>query len=157
MSAHTPGPWKDGRVTAPDPIIEGGPLRLVMSDGCIVAFVPMWLDDDHEADEARKNARLISASPDLYAALVNARSFIATDRASMVECCTGPNGEVDEYDASAIATYDELLAQIDAAIVKAGGELETDEAVICQNCESPMPEGCRGDFINQDECMRRHA
>ncbi len=62
-----------------------------------------------------------SVIPELLAALVNARHFIATDRASLVECCTGPAGEVDEYDASAIATYDELLAQIDASIAKADG------------------------------------
>ncbi len=126
MSAHTPGPWEV--MTIDDEIRYNLPRGTIY---CVMAKIGKYpaticsVEEYNEVNEAidrSADARLIAASPDLYAALVNARSFIATDRASLVECCAGPDGEVDEYDASAIATYDELLAQIDAAISKAGGK-----------------------------------
>lgn len=124
MSAHTPGSWE----VALEIFDNGGIPETVIQALNGRAAVAVALEFGPNNPGMRDaNARLIAASPDLYAALLNARSFIATDRASMVECCTGPNGEIDEYDASAIATYDELLAQIDAAIVKADGELMEDK------------------------------
>lgn len=66
-AAHTPGPWQDDQTTGPNPRITGGPLRLIKSGGFVIAFVPMWLDD--EAEEARANARAMTAAPDLLAAL----------------------------------------------------------------------------------------
>lgn len=69
MSAqHTQdGPWVDGGLTRPNPSITGGPLRLVKCECVVIAFLPAWLDD--EPEEARANARLIAAAPELLAAL----------------------------------------------------------------------------------------
>lgn len=69
MSAkHTQdGPWIDAGLTGNNPRITGGPLRLIKCDGVVIAFLPAWLDDEHE--EAQANAHLISAAPDLLAAL----------------------------------------------------------------------------------------
>ena len=66
MSKHTPGLWTDDQKTGRDPRIIGA-LRLIKSDGFVIAFVPMWLDDEHV--EARANARLIAAAPELLEAL----------------------------------------------------------------------------------------
>ena len=69
MSAHTQGsPWVDGGLTGVE-VITGGPLRLIMSGGFVVAFLPCWLDDEANAEEARANSRLIAAAPDMLAAL----------------------------------------------------------------------------------------
>lgn len=68
MSTHTQdGPWIDAGLTGPNPRITGGPLRLVKCEGVVIAFMPAWLDDEHE--EAHANARLVAAAPDLLAAL----------------------------------------------------------------------------------------
>lgn len=69
MSAkHTQdGPWVDAGLTGTNPRITGGPLRLIKCEGVVIAFLPAWLDD--ESEEARANARLIAAAPDLFAAL----------------------------------------------------------------------------------------
>ena len=64
---HTPGLWEDGHITTMNPRIHGGPLRLVKCEGVVIAFVPMWLDDERE--EARANARLIAAAPAMLDAL----------------------------------------------------------------------------------------
>jgi hypothetical protein len=64
---HTPGPWVDAGLTGPNPRITGGPLRLVKCEGVVIAFLPAWLDDEHE--EAHANARLVAAAPDLLNAL----------------------------------------------------------------------------------------
>jgi hypothetical protein len=61
------GPWVDAGLTRPNPRISGGPLRLVKCEGVVIAFMPAWLDD--EPEEARANARLVAAAPDLLAAL----------------------------------------------------------------------------------------
>ena len=68
MSAqHTQdGPWIDAGLTGPNPRITGGPLRLVKCEGVVIAFLPAWLDDEHE--EAAANARLIAAAPELLEA-----------------------------------------------------------------------------------------
>lgn len=66
MSKHTPGPWEigeqdsNGRVSIKDatPIIQTG--------GCW-DIAAVW--NDVRADEAKPNARLIAAAPELLAAL----------------------------------------------------------------------------------------
>lgn len=69
LERATPGPWNDDQVTGDSPRITGGPLRLVKSGGFVLAFLPMWLDD--EATEARANARLIAAcNPEAMTALL---------------------------------------------------------------------------------------
>ena len=77
MSAHTQGsPWVDGGLTGVE-VITGGPLRLIMSGGFVVAFLPCWLDD--EAEEARANARLIASAPELLEALSRLLSAVEAD------------------------------------------------------------------------------
>ena len=49
MSGHTQdGPWVDAGLSGPNPTIRGGPLRLIKCQGVVVAFLPAWLDDEHE-------------------------------------------------------------------------------------------------------------
>jgi hypothetical protein len=65
---HTPGPWSDEHLSQHErSTIIGGRLRLIKTDGVIVAFLPQWLDTPEETSEARANARLIAAAPDLLA------------------------------------------------------------------------------------------
>lgn len=52
------------------------------------------------------------------AALHVARDFIHTDRMSLADCSTAPDGSIDPDDAEAVADYDNALALIDAAIAK---------------------------------------
>ena len=67
---HTQGPWSDDHLSQHErATITGGKLRLIKTDGVIVAFLPQWLDTPEEASEARANARLIAAAPDLLEAL----------------------------------------------------------------------------------------
>ena len=61
------GPWVDAGLTGANPRITGGPLRLVKCEGVVIAFMPAWLDDEHE--EARANARLVAGAPDMANAL----------------------------------------------------------------------------------------
>lgn len=60
MSKHTPSPWR---------IVRGNGNPLIETDGLTVAEV---LDDCHpDMDQLEANARLIAASPDLLAALID--------------------------------------------------------------------------------------
>ena len=83
MSAkHTQdGPWVDAGMTGPSPRITGGPLRLVKSKGVVIAFMPAWLDDEHE--EAHANVRLVAAAPDLLEFAEEVRRTGDTRLASM--------------------------------------------------------------------------
>ena len=66
-TAHTPGPWTDDTLTNQNPTFSNGAMRIVTGDGARIAFLPMWQDDEHQ--EARANARLIAAAPELLSAL----------------------------------------------------------------------------------------
>lgn len=60
MSKHTPGPWR---------ISRGSGYPLIQTDGLTVAEV---LDDVHpDMEQLEANARLIAASPDMRAALID--------------------------------------------------------------------------------------
>lgn len=64
MSAHTPGPWTAMRYEAGDKeIVVIGNTK--MYGNAPVALIP---HDDCDHAEAKKNARLIAAAPDLLAA-----------------------------------------------------------------------------------------
>ncbi|USE78940.1 hypothetical protein NDR89_20095 [Cupriavidus gilardii] len=80
---------------------------------------------EREAEETRANARLIAATPDLFEALHAARRLVAEDRASLFACHLNPRTGVvdDDLGKIALAEYDAVLAQIDAAIVKAVGSV----------------------------------
>lgn len=58
-------------------------------------------------------------STDMLAALIVAREFISTDRNSLSDNSTYPDGRMDPDDAAAVADYDAALVQIDAAIKQA--------------------------------------
>lgn len=75
MSDYTQdGPWIDAGLTGHNPRITGGPLRLVKCEGVVIAFLPAWLDDEHE--EARANARLVVSAPDLLEGLIYAEEAL---------------------------------------------------------------------------------
>jgi hypothetical protein len=80
---HTPGPWSDDHLSQHErATITGGKLRLIKTDGVIVAFLPQWLDTPEEASEARANARLIAAAPETAAErdeLLRVLQFVAAD------------------------------------------------------------------------------
>lgn len=59
---------------------------------------------------------------ELLAALSMARNDIQADRDVLVECCARHDGSMEPEDAELLAIVDGKLAQIDAAIAKAGGE-----------------------------------
>ncbi len=63
------GPWVEAGLTGRDPIISGGPLRLIKCEGVVIAFLPAWMNVKSEAAEACANARLIAAAPALLEAL----------------------------------------------------------------------------------------
>lgn len=100
MSKHTPGPWVfDGRdsIVAPD-----GDLLLLTG-----VRVPMVAGPDRE--EARSNARLIAAAPDLLNAAIWALDVLVS--------CSVPTGGCD--DQTAFLEAKELLGD---AITKAEGK-----------------------------------
>lgn len=57
----------------------------------------------------------------LLSALRMARNNIQADRDVLLECCARPDGSLAPEDAELLAVVDGKLAQIDAAIAKAGG------------------------------------
>lgn len=64
---------------------------------------------------------LMVAAPRLLAALHKARACIQLDRTAMADCAMRPDGSIEEDQQPAIAEYDEVLAEIDAAIAEAEG------------------------------------
>ena len=71
MSNSTPGPWTFGY--RPDARVTGNLYAVTDNLGFPSAFVPAWdapgLGEIDAAEEAKANARLIAAAPDLLAAL----------------------------------------------------------------------------------------
>lgn len=101
-SRHTPGPW---RVSDESPhIIMCGVSRLV---GSVTCWPGTWAYVESE-DEAKANARLFAAAPDLLAALLDARCYVQH------------HVDQKDIDAESLAVYKHDLAVIDAALLKAG-------------------------------------
>ena len=65
--------------------------------------------------------QLMVAAPRLLAALRKARACIQLDRTALADCAMRPDGSIEEDQRPALAEYDEVLAEIDAAIAEAGG------------------------------------
>ena len=97
MSAHTPGPWSVGAPT--------GLVNQISIQPCIGVVYGA-------GDEIAANARLISAAPDMYEALKAARECIL-GRANIEYRKHGESTPLQDI-------YEELIAQIDAAMAKAG-------------------------------------
>jgi hypothetical protein len=99
VAQHTPGPWKYYEIT---PTLDGiGYIRPDPEDGREIAHHG---DESRSAEENRANARLISAAPDLLAALHNLVPRFAA-------CCRHAGNTQDTVDAS--------TEQARAAIAKA--------------------------------------
>ena len=64
---------------------------------------------------------LRGASSGLLAVLRKARACIQLDRTALADCAMRPDGSIEEDQRPALAEYDEVLAEIDAAIAEAGG------------------------------------
>lgn len=92
MSDHTPGPWKYS------------PRRASILDERQVSICGIHGKRDKEV--AKANARLISAAPEMYDALLSARVAVR-------ELCEGQHPENECW---------ETLARIDAALAKAGAD-----------------------------------
>lgn len=71
---------------------------------------------EREKDEARANANLISAAPEMYEALMEAMVFIEEELEN--RACSGSFSPDEPY----IAAPKDLLNQIDIALRKARGE-----------------------------------
>ncbi len=106
---HTPGPWST------DPEVEHesvlGPNGKMVADCAIFGFGK----DAPTQERNQANARLISAAPELYDALLEARKAIA----SIPKDAFGIGGEGETH----WYLVDELLHQIDMAIAKAEGKI----------------------------------
>lgn len=102
MSKHTPGPWSLPHFANAD---SGCQCHCVFSEsqsgfGCI-AEIP-WDGENENLQAATANSRLISAAPDLFAALESLLS--------------------KAYKQNFNDSYPEILAECEAAIAKARGE-----------------------------------
>lgn len=110
--AHTPGPWSSDEYEIATPY---GSNRHIRSEArhwsvCVVHEMRGCTDPskDISAEEARANARLIAAAPDMYEALQNARGLIDTPVARRKH-------QSDPF-------YDGVVASLRAALAKATGE-----------------------------------
>ena len=115
MSAHTQGPWRIGNI-----------MQYVGYDCTTVGLMigPVYLScfeygqkrcgeiTDHVRERMLTDARLISAAPDMYEALKAARECIL-GRANIEYRKHGESTPLQDI-------YEELIAQIDAAMAKAG-------------------------------------
>jgi hypothetical protein len=113
---HTPGPWTNhGRIQQP-----GLPHSSVAAKTLLARVYSEAFGDD--AQETA-NANLIAAAPDLLDALRIARETIKTERDVLFDCHVNPaSGKVhDAHGRAGLAEFDEVLAQIDAAVSKATG------------------------------------
>lgn len=105
-AAHTPGPWKlcgpnDGRNSAVVAGVEGGDPPYILCD--------VYKDVEEIARNAKANARLISAAPDLLAAL----KFFLERYVAFVA-----SGDCGNWDVK----FDPEVVKATAAIAKAEGK-----------------------------------
>lgn len=99
-AAHTPGPWETGKLGHN---VQGANGRLVAA----TMFVQFGNNSEDVA-----NARLIAAAPDLLAALIECRRWLAkADADGAFANCVLPHGATDY-----------ALPKADAAIAAAKGE-----------------------------------
>jgi len=122
MSGFTKGPWtvqaaEDCTGRQLDPLTKW--VVTTKERDLWVSTGPTW--DAEYGDESEANARLISAAPELYERLKEARDAIA----SLPEYALGGENIVHPHDGEVVGHYpirDELLSNIDAALSKAAGE-----------------------------------
>jgi hypothetical protein len=109
LPSHTPGPWR---------VSDFDHTEIIMNDlaGTYIAGVR---DEAIPYEEARANARLIAAAPELLAALKDARETIERDAQRLRACAEQSHPE--ERDGH-MDGANALIEQVDAAIAKAGGQ-----------------------------------
>lgn len=78
MSGHTPGPWTIDRQNWPFEL-TGRYHRVISDERFPTAFIPGWSEpapgEVDGTEEAKANARLIAAAPELYEALGKIAAF----------------------------------------------------------------------------------
>lgn len=117
MSKHTPGPWEcvwsedDGHVIRMSSALGGA--NGYESHHCIEYQHGLYPDDGDQFKEAKANARLIAAAPDLLAAL---KALLSFHQVRWVQD-EGPDGE-GWKSTELTAAFDAA----DAAIAKAEGQ-----------------------------------
>ena len=102
---HTPGPW---RVGTPGP---NGCCTVGTERGLMTAMVAHSINEPDQAEQAKADAALIAAAPELLAALTAAVAFIESHVA---------DPDITSEMQSAYATYN--AAQPEAVLAKARGE-----------------------------------
>lgn len=114
-TTHTPGPWIANSTRWPEQV-----------GCCPLTGRPYGIAHKHLNVAAAKtlaDARLIAAAPDLLAVLRLARAQLASYLQELVQSEIGQDGQVHDPDALlVIESEQDLINQIDAAIVKAEGE-----------------------------------
>lgn len=80
MSKHTPGPWEilSGKFV-PTQMAAGSKMYVIQTadkHNDNIGFACSWLDDPETLKEARANANLIAAAPDLLEALESAITIL---------------------------------------------------------------------------------
>ena len=99
---HTPGPW--------NPIEQGGDndwLLLANEDRWVIGFLQ---NGELHTEEQRANARLMSAAPDMLAALEHMIKLWTEERDVFIEGCADCRGNI--YDTDDIDRVDEMNADI---------------------------------------------
>lgn len=107
--SHTPGPFE---------LSNGMRVYAPGKAGALLATVH---DLPRAPGQSAANATLFAAAPRMLAALRKARDCILIDRTALADCAMRPDGSIEEDQQPAIAEYDEVLAEIDAAIAEAEG------------------------------------
>jgi hypothetical protein len=126
---HTPGPWSVPHLAVDSTSCNcayvlaepymGSICTISVSDGKTISELG---NDSPPLEEAKANARLIAAAPDLLAALTKARESVHANCDALYEGHYAPQiGDVPLKDKPIIEAEDAVLAQIDAAIAKATG------------------------------------
>ncbi len=90
-AAHGPRPWR--AEASRNLTVAGNVLCIVDSAGYPAAFVPAWdgsaPNAKNAAEEAKANARLIAAAPDLFAVLDQLHTLLTTVREDQVSIKLG--------------------------------------------------------------------
>ena len=140
---HTPGPWSVDEDTRPG--MEWN-RHIQGSDGLTVCFMAISGGNDHERDEA--NALLVSAAPELLAALEQALLWIEVD-----EMTHGRKFGAGNVAREAIAkATGQSVVSAGCAWHEGDDPVELNDTVSCSNCQRLLAtrtcESCRQEFLD---------